>query len=377
VYVQDETDPAEFTVTRTGVTTGTASVQVSTGPGGTATAGSDYTPINAMTLNFAAGETSKVVPIALLGDLLYEADEVIPLRLHNPSGTGAGLGAQNTASFIINDTANQYRSDTAGIDIFQGAVAAPYPSNITVVGGPTNVHRVRVTLYDFYHNFPDNVDVLLVNPQGRKMVIMGDSGGANAISPTGHVTLTFTDNAGQVLPNSNPLTRGKFEPTTWEPTVGDFPPPAPIGPYNEPGSTVGGTTAQTFFGVFGQLDGNGTWSLYIRDDNGQPIAPEAIVGRVNRGWGLELLAATATNVSVSGRVVTPSGAGLRNATVYMTDGMGVTRSATTSSFGFYQFEDVEVGSTFVMSVASRRYRFTPRVVQVFDTLTDVDFIGQE
>ena len=233
-----------------------------------------------------------------------------------------------------------------------------------------------MTLYDFYHAFPDNIDVLLVNPQGRKMVIMGDAGGPLPISSTGHVTLTFTDNAGQVLPDSTAPARGKYEPTTWEPIVGDFPLPAPTGPYAAPGSAVGGTLAQTLFGNFGLLDGNGTWSLYIRDDNGA-ASPMAINGQVQGGWGLELLPATAAGVEVSGRVMTPDGRGLRNAVVSMVDSQGVVRTATTSSFGYYTFSDVEVGASYVVSVQSRRYRFAPRVVQVFDTLTDVDFTGLE
>jgi hypothetical protein len=61
----------------------------------------------------------------------------------------------------------------------------------------------------------------------------------------------------------------------------------------------------------------------------------------------------------------------------MTDANGVVRTATTSSFGFYRFEGVTVGESYVMGVSSRNYRFTPRVVQVFDSLTDIDFVGLE
>jgi hypothetical protein len=384
-YVGDESQAADtpqhtvVTVTRTGVTTGASSVSVNTGTGSanvgaTCTGNADIAFAGPVVLNFAAGETSKTFAVPNCPDQLSEIDETRQLTLSAP--VGGGVGAQATANLIVNDTANQYRNTTE-IYVFQGAVAVPYPSNIVVAGGPTNVHRIRVTLFDFYHAFPDNMDVLLVNPQGRKMVIMGDAGGPLPISPNGHVTLTFTDNGGQVLPDSNPLTRGKFEPTTWEAVVGDFPLPAPIGPYAQPGSAVGGTLAQTFFGNYGQLDGNGTWSLFIRDDNGAPIAPEVTNGRIQGGWGLELLPATAAGVEVSGRVMTPDGRGLRNATVTMVDSQGVTRTATTSQFGYYTFEDVEVGSSFVMSVQSRRYRFAPRLVQVFDTLTDVDFTGLE
>jgi hypothetical protein len=130
------------------------------------------------------------------------------------------------------------------------------------------------------------------------------------------------------------------------------------------------------FGSFGLTDGNGTWQLYVRGDNGAPFGPEGLSGEI-AGWGLELLAPTAAGVEVSGRVLTPDGRGLRNATVTMTDVNGVTRTAVTSSFGYYRFEGVPVGDTFVMTVNSRLYRFTPRVVQVVDTLTYVDFVGLE
>ncbi|QQS32895.1 MAG: carboxypeptidase regulatory-like domain-containing protein [Acidobacteriota bacterium] len=92
---------------------------------------------------------------------------------------------------------------------------------------------------------------------------------------------------------------------------------------------------------------------------------------------ITVLVPTAAGVEVSGRVMTPDGRGLRNATMTMTDTNGVVRSAVTSSFGYYRFEGVPVGESFVMSVNSRSYRFVPRVVQVLDTLTDVDFVGLE
>jgi|GEM_PF-7040367 len=42
------------------------------------------------------------------------------------------------------------------------------------------------------------------------------------------------------------------------------------------------------------------------------------------------------NVSVSGRVTTPSGLGLRNASVSITDSLGVRRTVTTTSFWLFQ-----------------------------------------
>ena len=85
---------------------------------------------------------------------------------------------------------------------------------------------------------------------------------------------------------------------------------------------------------------------------------------------------TAAGVSVSGRVTTAEGRGVRNATVVITDAQGVSRRVTTTTFGAYNFDDVEVGQNYIISVNSRRYQFTPRVLNVMDQLTDVDFVAE-
>ena len=84
---------------------------------------------------------------------------------------------------------------------------------------------------------------------------------------------------------------------------------------------------------------------------------------------------TAAGVEVSGRGLTADGRGLRNAVVSISDASGVVRLVTTSSFGYYRFDDVEAGRTYVVSVGSRRYRFSSRVIQVMDTLAEVNFVG--
>ena len=93
--------------------------------------------------------------------------------------------------------------------------------------------------------------------------------------------------------------------------------------------------------------------------------------------GYVQIGSTAAGVSLSGRVTTATGQGLRNATVVLTDQQGNRRTATTGSFGFYRFDDVEGGRTYVVGVTARRYRFAARVVNVTDTLTEVDFVGTE
>ncbi|MEO7660493.1 MAG: carboxypeptidase-like regulatory domain-containing protein, partial [Pyrinomonadaceae bacterium] len=90
-----------------------------------------------------------------------------------------------------------------------------------------------------------------------------------------------------------------------------------------------------------------------------------------------IIGPSAAGVTVSGRVTTSSGQGLRNATVFITDSEGVRRTATTSSFGVYTFNDVEAGGNYVIGVSSKRYRFASRVINVSDSLSDVDFVGQD
>lgn len=87
------------------------------------------------------------------------------------------------------------------------------------------------------------------------------------------------------------------------------------------------------------------------------------------------LAPTAANVSVSGRVLTANGHGIRNAGVTLTDSNGTTRTAITSSFGYYRFDEVEVGQTYVVTVRSRRFRFgnPTQVITLMDDLTDLTF----
>lgn len=83
------------------------------------------------------------------------------------------------------------------------------------------------------------------------------------------------------------------------------------------------------------------------------------------------------SVSVSGRVLTSDGRGLRTATVSITDSNNVKRTATTSSFGFYSFDTVQTGQNYTIAISSRSYRFASRVVSVAGDLTDVDFVGLE
>lgn len=371
-YVDDESQTAQITLSRVGNTAGTTTVQFATS-NGTATGGAgcgsgvDYVNVS-QTVTFVPGITSQVVGVNLCSDTNVDAIETVNLTLSNP--TGGTIGGLNTAVLSINDTAGQTRNNGA-ITISSGVAASPNPSTITIAGGPANVGSVRVTLFDLSHNLPDNIDVLLVGPTGAKYVLMGDAGGAASISPNGTATLTFSDAGSDVLPDSTLLTTGQFKPTNWETPVSSFAAPAPAAPYVEPGNQLSRPAAQTMLGTFGGQSGNGTWSLFIRDDNA--VGSGVVAG----GWGIELIDAAPTGVVVSGRVTTPSGLNLRNAIVSLIDAQNVRRTATTSSFGIYSFDNVRLAETYTVTVFSKRFRFSPQILQFNGSVANLDFVGLE
>jgi hypothetical protein len=84
---------------------------------------------------------------------------------------------------------------------------------------------------------------------------------------------------------------------------------------------------------------------------------------------------TAANVTVSGRVTTSEGYGISRAIISLTNAAGVSRSALTNQFGYYKFDEVEVGQTYTVAVNSKKYFFAnnPRIVSVTDELTNLDF----
>jgi hypothetical protein len=143
----------------------------------------------------------------------------------------------------------------------------------------------------------------------------------------------------------------------------------------------GGTTAvPTYITTTVQLPASANGQIVqmkwrVGTDNNS-AAPGASGARIDTISGISC-SATAANVSISGRVLTPDGRGLRNARVVITDSQGVTRTVTTSSFGFYQFDDVAAGGNYVIGVISKQYRFASRTMQVNDPMTDVDFVGLE
>lgn len=130
-------------------------------------------------------------------------------------------------------------------------------------------------------------------------------------------------------------------------------------------------------------------AVQISGTNGCSAAPCADTGANNRllvngvssfdkWWtaGESTAAPTAAGVSVSGRILTPSGRGVAGANVSITGTNGTTRTVVTNRLGFYCLDDIDVGKVYVVSVVSSRYRFTPRQLMLNDALGDIDFVAE-
>ena len=167
-------------------------------------------------------------------------------------------------------TALQFFSNPATITINDGA-ATPYPSQIAVaVAAGAVITDVDVTLNTLNHNYAEDINVLLVGPQGQTVMLMSDVDALEQI--LSGETYTFDDSApGPLSPTSIDLT-GSYQPSDYADTCGNdsFPGLVPVGPY---GATMS---------VFNGTNPNGNWDLYVVDDC--TFDTGAIVG----GWSIAI-----------------------------------------------------------------------------------------
>jgi hypothetical protein len=91
-----------------------------------------------------------------------------------------------------------------------------------------------------------------------------------------------------------------------------------------------------------------------------------------------VLVPTASTVSLSGRVFRPNNMPVAGALLTLTNSEGQSRSALSNTFGWYQFDEVPAGQTYVISVRSKRVDFNlpSRVVSPVEDLTGIDFVSR-
>jgi Ca2+-binding RTX toxin-like protein len=148
--------------------------------------------------------------------------------------------------------------------------ASPYPSSIDLSGAPAGsvVDKLEMRLNGLTHTNPDDIDMLLVAPDGKAVEIMSDAGGSTDLAD---VDIQFDWMSGFPLPNDGPLTIGPYVPGDAEPGNDPYEDPAPAG--------------QTSVNAFAGSPVNGTWSLYIMDDT----TGSDDGGSLADGWSIDLI----------------------------------------------------------------------------------------
>jgi large repetitive protein len=187
------------------------------------------------------------------------------------------LGVSANKASAATQTVTRSFSNSHLILIPEGApgatvgAALPYPSTIMAsFPAGTKVKDVNVTLRNYSHTYPDDVDVLLVH-KGVNRTIMSDVGGSIDVN---NQTFQLDDEAANGhLPDGGPLQGGAFQPTNAEGgDTFDFPAPSPA-------------SANSALSGFDGLLTKGGWKLFV-DDNGNDD-----VGRFGGGWTIKIRAA--------------------------------------------------------------------------------------
>lgn len=82
---------------------------------------------------------------------------------------------------------------------------------------------------------------------------------------------------------------------------------------------------------------------------------------------------TVTQATVSGRVLSIDGSGLRNARVSLNDQHGTTVSVLTNAFGYFTFQNVPTGLIYIATASAKTHTFTQQLVTVNNTIAGLNF----
>ena len=152
--------------------------------------------------------------------------------------------------------------------------ANEYPAGINVSGLSGTVTKVTVTLIGLTSASPDDIDAVIVGPNGQKVMLVSDACGVNPNTVTDE-NWTFDDSASTFISDGGPCADfqdASFKPTNYEnPDDDDLTPGGgPAGPYLNSLSLLAGGSP------------DGAWNLFVFDDN------PAIHGFDISGWALNL-----------------------------------------------------------------------------------------
>jgi hypothetical protein len=122
----------------------------------------------------------------------------------------------------------------------------------------------------------------------------------------------------------------------------------------------------------------GTMYNFRFDSDQPPVEGIATLGFFKTGSPINVAVmvpsgSVAAAYSVSGRVVSSGGAGIKGARVTITDSEGTSRTMITGTFGYYSFSNVSAGAGYTMSAVAKGMTFASHNFDVTDNITDLNF----
>ena len=245
-------------VTLTATVTSTSTVSEGTvdfTDGGTTISGCGAVPVSGgqatCTTTFST-EGSHSLEALYSGDANFATSNATLSQQVDDHTTVTGSNYCNTGSIALNNP-----PDTV-------ADASPYPSHVFVSGLPGNLTHLAVSVHNVTYSESQDIDALLVGPTGQSFILVA-AAGPNSGGALSNVTLTLDDAAASTLSSSAPWGAANASVTSKPVDYGGdneiWGPPAPAGPYGNPGPFGGGTA--TLASTFNGTNPNGTWSLYV------------------------------------------------------------------------------------------------------------------
>ena len=331
VTPQNQCSPVALTATGADTYTWSPAAGLSATTGATVTASPSTSTIYTVTGTITATGCTNVASANVLGTPTAPTLTMTPTNGTICLGGSAILGVSPTQSF----------TNAAAITIPSVGSATPYPSTINVSGLATSgVSVASVTLTNFSHTWPDDVDIVLQSPTGVNVILMSDAGGSTAV--TGR-TWTFSDAAAAAMADGATNLSGTYRPTNYG-TPDNFAPPGP-------GSL---TQATPSIATFGTGNHNGTWRLFVVD------AFAGDLGTIANGWTITFNTGAAPVVfspttglftdaglttPYTGTPVTQVYASPAATTTYTANGVNTSSTATFRAKGPVQVPGIGTGGT--------------------------------
>lgn len=323
------------------------------------------TVLNSGPTDVAGATVSDIIPPDLKGVTWSSAVNGTAAVTAGGSGTGNDLsatinissGAGNAVTFTVTGTV---ASGTTGSIVNTATVTPPADITDPVPGNNTATDENPIVR---------EADLAITKVSSPNPYIAGS---------TLTYTVTITNNGpedvvGAKVRDSLPSALSGFTWTCWASGGGSCLNAAGTGDIDTLVDLPLGT--QAIFTITGTVPLGTYWRLTNTASVTPPAGTSDPLPNNNLATDATLFPPSSAGVRVSGRVLTPDGYAIQGAMVTFTDLLGNSRRARSSIFGYFFFDDVRVGGTYVVSVSAKQYSFTPRMISIIDEIGDLDFIA--